>query len=160
MPLPYRVPFQSTCGVFWTLYLSIANSKYVRSHTLVYPSSYARPSGRPRSRTIEMQWNALCIEFGITPHSGHQRKQQTLTHQTPKSLISLLTIIVPPILMAMFQRSPQIVAIANKNDEIYTQRDFRHPHHCSYHSKLYIDRSLHSLQIYTHNNLCVDLRGR
>ncbi|KAH8100538.1 hypothetical protein BXZ70DRAFT_1008036 [Cristinia sonorae] len=27
MPLPYRVPFQSTCGVFWTLYLSIANSK-------------------------------------------------------------------------------------------------------------------------------------
>lgn len=29
MPLPYRVPFQSTCGVFWTLYLSIINSKYV-----------------------------------------------------------------------------------------------------------------------------------
>jgi len=27
MPLPYRVPFQSTCGVFWTLYLSLANSK-------------------------------------------------------------------------------------------------------------------------------------
>ncbi|KAI0085617.1 hypothetical protein BDY19DRAFT_430348 [Irpex rosettiformis] len=27
MPLAYRVPFQSTCGVFWTLYLSIANSK-------------------------------------------------------------------------------------------------------------------------------------
>ncbi|KAJ3750091.1 hypothetical protein DFH05DRAFT_1518250 [Lentinula detonsa] len=27
MPLPYRVPFQSTCGVFWTLYLSILNSK-------------------------------------------------------------------------------------------------------------------------------------
>ncbi|KAJ3526130.1 hypothetical protein NM688_g8298 [Phlebia brevispora] len=27
MPLPYRVPFQSTCGVFWTLYLSITNSK-------------------------------------------------------------------------------------------------------------------------------------
>ncbi|KAF8832573.1 hypothetical protein HHX47_DHR1001978 [Lentinula edodes] len=27
MPLPYRVPFQSTCGVFWTLYLSIINSK-------------------------------------------------------------------------------------------------------------------------------------
>ncbi|KAK0198606.1 hypothetical protein F5146DRAFT_99239 [Armillaria mellea] len=26
MPLPYRVPFQSTCGVFWTLYLSIINS--------------------------------------------------------------------------------------------------------------------------------------
>jgi hypothetical protein len=27
MPLPYRVPFQSTMGVFWTLYLSILNSK-------------------------------------------------------------------------------------------------------------------------------------
>ncbi|OBZ79660.1 Protein SYM1 [Grifola frondosa] len=27
MPLPYRVPFQSTCGVFWTLYLSILNSE-------------------------------------------------------------------------------------------------------------------------------------
>ncbi|KDQ54727.1 hypothetical protein JAAARDRAFT_181270 [Jaapia argillacea MUCL 33604] len=27
MPLAYRVPFQSTCGVFWTLYLSILNSK-------------------------------------------------------------------------------------------------------------------------------------
>ncbi|KIY69644.1 hypothetical protein CYLTODRAFT_452393 [Cylindrobasidium torrendii FP15055 ss-10] len=26
MPLPYRVPFQSTCGVFWTLYLSVINS--------------------------------------------------------------------------------------------------------------------------------------
>ncbi|KZT06761.1 uncharacterized protein LAESUDRAFT_678725 [Laetiporus sulphureus 93-53] len=26
MPLPYRVPFQSSCGVFWTLYLSILNS--------------------------------------------------------------------------------------------------------------------------------------
>ncbi|KAJ7431801.1 hypothetical protein B0H11DRAFT_2128493 [Mycena galericulata] len=27
MPLPYRVPFQSTCGVFWTLYLSTVNSR-------------------------------------------------------------------------------------------------------------------------------------
>lgn len=27
MPLPYRVPFQQTCGVFWTLYLSTINSK-------------------------------------------------------------------------------------------------------------------------------------
>ncbi|KAF9459480.1 hypothetical protein BDZ94DRAFT_1268274 [Collybia nuda] len=26
MPLPYRVPFQSSCGVFWTLYLSLLNS--------------------------------------------------------------------------------------------------------------------------------------
>ena len=29
MPLAYRVPFQSSCGVFWTLYLSTINSKYV-----------------------------------------------------------------------------------------------------------------------------------
>lgn len=28
MPLAYRVPFQSSCGVFWTLYLSILNSRY------------------------------------------------------------------------------------------------------------------------------------
>ncbi|THH26657.1 hypothetical protein EUX98_g7536 [Antrodiella citrinella] len=27
MPLAYRVPFQSTCGVFWTLYLSMQNSR-------------------------------------------------------------------------------------------------------------------------------------
>ncbi|KAJ6574882.1 hypothetical protein B0H19DRAFT_1126170 [Mycena capillaripes] len=27
MPLPYRVPFQSSCGVFWTLYLSTVNAK-------------------------------------------------------------------------------------------------------------------------------------
>ncbi|KAH7883890.1 hypothetical protein F5I97DRAFT_1609935 [Phlebopus sp. FC_14] len=27
MPLPYRIPFQSTCGVFWTLYLSILNAR-------------------------------------------------------------------------------------------------------------------------------------
>ncbi|KIO29666.1 hypothetical protein M407DRAFT_242533 [Tulasnella calospora MUT 4182] len=27
MPLPYRVPFQSTCGVFWTVYLSLLNSQ-------------------------------------------------------------------------------------------------------------------------------------
>jgi len=26
MPLAYRVPFQSTCGVFWTVYLSLLNS--------------------------------------------------------------------------------------------------------------------------------------
>ena len=26
MPLPYRVPFQASCGVFWTLYLSLLNS--------------------------------------------------------------------------------------------------------------------------------------
>ncbi|KAF5377466.1 hypothetical protein D9615_005178 [Tricholomella constricta] len=27
MPLPYRVPFQSGCGVFWTLYLSLLNAR-------------------------------------------------------------------------------------------------------------------------------------
>ena len=29
IPLPYRVPFQQTSGVFWTLYLSLLNSAYV-----------------------------------------------------------------------------------------------------------------------------------
>ncbi|KAF7320239.1 Vacuolar membrane protein [Mycena kentingensis (nom. inval.)] len=27
MPLAYRIPFQSTCGVFWTLYLSTVNAR-------------------------------------------------------------------------------------------------------------------------------------
>ncbi|WWD20441.1 hypothetical protein CI109_104917 [Kwoniella shandongensis] len=27
MPLQYRVPFQSTCGIAWTLYLSLLNAK-------------------------------------------------------------------------------------------------------------------------------------
>ncbi|KAL7425294.1 hypothetical protein Q5752_000982 [Cryptotrichosporon argae] len=27
MPLPYRLPFQSTCGIAWTLYLSLLNAK-------------------------------------------------------------------------------------------------------------------------------------
>ncbi|KAG8943064.1 hypothetical protein FRC03_002681, partial [Tulasnella sp. 419] len=26
MPLAYRVPFTSTCGIFWTVYLSLVNS--------------------------------------------------------------------------------------------------------------------------------------
>ncbi|WVQ84796.1 hypothetical protein IAT38_006953 [Cryptococcus sp. DSM 104549] len=29
MPIQYRVPFQSTCGIAWTLYLSLLNAKYV-----------------------------------------------------------------------------------------------------------------------------------
>ncbi|TFK76860.1 hypothetical protein BDN72DRAFT_14761 [Pluteus cervinus] len=29
MPLAYRVPFQSACGMFWTLYLSLLNSACV-----------------------------------------------------------------------------------------------------------------------------------
>ena len=32
MPLPYRVPFQATCGVFWTLYLSLLTSRSVSGH--------------------------------------------------------------------------------------------------------------------------------
>ncbi|KAI0042677.1 hypothetical protein FA95DRAFT_1525175 [Auriscalpium vulgare] len=32
MPLPYRVPFQQTCGVFWTLYLSLINSRADQQH--------------------------------------------------------------------------------------------------------------------------------
>jgi len=31
MPLPYRVPFQSGCGVFWTLYLSLMNARYLEA---------------------------------------------------------------------------------------------------------------------------------
>ncbi|OCF34395.1 hypothetical protein I316_03909 [Kwoniella heveanensis BCC8398] len=27
MPIQYRVPFQSTCGIAWTLYLSLLNAK-------------------------------------------------------------------------------------------------------------------------------------
>jgi len=27
MPLAYRVPFQASCGVFWTLYLSLLNAR-------------------------------------------------------------------------------------------------------------------------------------
>jgi protein Mpv17 len=27
MPLPYRVPFQSTCGIGWVLYLSLLNAR-------------------------------------------------------------------------------------------------------------------------------------
>ena len=30
MPLQYRVPFQSTCGIAWTLYLSLLNAKSVK----------------------------------------------------------------------------------------------------------------------------------
>ncbi|KAG8995071.1 hypothetical protein FRB94_009481 [Tulasnella sp. JGI-2019a] len=31
LPLSYRVPFQSSCGVFWTVYLSLLNSR--KDHT-------------------------------------------------------------------------------------------------------------------------------
>lgn len=33
MPLPYRVPFSQACGVLWTLYLSMLNSRYVLYQT-------------------------------------------------------------------------------------------------------------------------------
>jgi len=29
LPLAYRVPFSQTCGVFWTLYLSLLNARLV-----------------------------------------------------------------------------------------------------------------------------------
>ncbi|KNZ71458.1 Protein SYM1 [Termitomyces sp. J132] len=32
MPLAYRIPFQSGCGVFWTLYLSLINARYVETY--------------------------------------------------------------------------------------------------------------------------------
>ncbi|KAF8922299.1 hypothetical protein CPB85DRAFT_1209269 [Mucidula mucida] len=35
IPLAYRVPFQAMCGVFWTVYLSVINSKYVALSVLV-----------------------------------------------------------------------------------------------------------------------------
>ena len=28
VPMQYRVPFQSTCGIGWTLYLSLLNARY------------------------------------------------------------------------------------------------------------------------------------
>lgn len=34
MPLAYRVPFQATCGVFWTLYLSLLNARYIHLSTM------------------------------------------------------------------------------------------------------------------------------
>ena len=44
MPLQYRVPIQSTCGIAWTLYLSLLNS---RCATLVPPPP---PRGRRAAR--------------------------------------------------------------------------------------------------------------
>ncbi|KAG6832227.1 hypothetical protein H0H92_004192 [Tricholoma furcatifolium] len=35
MPLAYRIPFQSGCGVFWTLYLSLINARCVRLLSLI-----------------------------------------------------------------------------------------------------------------------------
>ena len=40
MPLAYRVPFQSTCGVFWTLYLSLLNAKWVHVSFTQYRADY------------------------------------------------------------------------------------------------------------------------
>jgi len=43
MPLPYRVPFQSTCSVFWTLYLSILNAKREAGHVAhIAPSTASK----------------------------------------------------------------------------------------------------------------------
>ncbi|KAH7104751.1 hypothetical protein BKA62DRAFT_477504 [Auriculariales sp. MPI-PUGE-AT-0066] len=32
IPLPFRVPFQSSCGCFWTLYLSLLNASDNKAH--------------------------------------------------------------------------------------------------------------------------------
>lgn len=79
MPLPYRVPFQSTCGVFWTLYLSIANSRYVILRIRWrYPHLYllCYPTGTRRDRT------------NMIPSSGHSSKSaQVLTPSQAHSSI-------------------------------------------------------------------------
>ena len=95
MPLPYRVPFQSTCGVFWTLYLSIANSKYVqyelllssRFHSAVQRSTVARP--RRRNATDSRVLNAS-IEPAATTY--HLHCTLMLSHhfvRTPSPLVAL-----------------------------------------------------------------------
>jgi hypothetical protein len=61
MSLPYRVPFQSTCGVFWTLYLSILNSKYVCFQ--LWPMHYANPGAeRARSRTRQTHYTQHSVK--------------------------------------------------------------------------------------------------
>jgi hypothetical protein len=58
MPLHYRVPFQSTCGVFWTLYLSIMNAKYVlflSDVTLINPWA-ERTKSKTHQTYYEERW--------------------------------------------------------------------------------------------------------
>ncbi|KAI0639179.1 hypothetical protein C8Q77DRAFT_1046186 [Trametes polyzona] len=55
MPLPYRVPFQSTCGVFWTLYLSLLNAKCVVYLIAIPVALLTVCSGRTKSRTATKQ---------------------------------------------------------------------------------------------------------
>lgn len=45
IPLQFRVPFQSTCGCFWTLYLSLLNASYVHLNpSTVLAVAHAHPS--------------------------------------------------------------------------------------------------------------------
>jgi len=60
MPLPYRVPFAQTCGVFWTLYLSILNSAYV--HFLIIVSYTDSPTP---VRTLNKIEPLLCVKRSI-----------------------------------------------------------------------------------------------
>ncbi|RDB28867.1 Protein SYM1 [Hypsizygus marmoreus] len=46
MPLPYRVPFQSGCGVFWTLYLSHLNAKEDQKQDLEAASRHHTPNSK------------------------------------------------------------------------------------------------------------------
>lgn len=78
MPLPYRVPFQSTCGVFWTLYLSIVNSRYVSVETaMALDSQSLVPVERHSNRTVEMPYKRDCINsisyiaFNFQPHTRY-----------------------------------------------------------------------------------------
>lgn len=70
MPLPYRVPFQSSCGVFWTLYLSLVNSRYVcPAEACVTPVSHDATE-RTRKRIAAMlSWK---------PASGQHKAQREL----------------------------------------------------------------------------------
>lgn len=52
MPLQYRVPFQSTCGIAWVLYLSLLNSRRVHSslHAAIGPVADENPARVEPSR--------------------------------------------------------------------------------------------------------------
>lgn len=52
MPLAYRVPFQSTCGVFWTLYLSLLNSRQALLY--VYDAIGLIPGFHSENKTLKV----------------------------------------------------------------------------------------------------------
>ncbi|KAF8592062.1 hypothetical protein K439DRAFT_1401622 [Ramaria rubella] len=67
MPLAYRVPFQSTCGVFWTLYLSLLNSSENKSIDLERSVTYAA-----LSRAEDTQSTTHLGAWGdARKHTGH-----------------------------------------------------------------------------------------